>query len=174
MQRHLLPLAVLVACLAASLASLVWARAELPAQVSSHFNGAGQPNASMARDPYLLLMGAVGVGLPLLLVGIFYCIRFFPASIVNMPHREYWLAPQRRYETSEKMLHFGLWFACAESIFLTMIHVQVVQANLAQPVQLTNLVWAELAIFLGFVAVWLVALYRQFRLPQAKDLRPTP
>jgi serine/threonine-protein kinase len=134
--------------------------------VSSHFNGVGQPDASMSRDSYLGMMAAIGVGMPLFMVAIFYSIRYFPASVVNMPNRDYWLAPQRRFETSQTMFVYGLWFACAESLFLTLIHLQVVQANLAKPVRQTNLVWAELVVFLVFVAAWLVALFRTFRLPE--------
>jgi serine/threonine-protein kinase len=165
MSRITLPAFVLVACVALMLASVLWARGELPPQVSSHFNAVGQPDDSMSRDGYLALMAAVGVGMPLFLSAIFYGVRFFPTSIVNMPNREYWLAPERRLETSQKMLGYGLWFACAESLFLTLIHVHVVQANLAQPVRLTNLVWIELGGFLAFVVAWLVLLYRAFRLP---------
>jgi hypothetical protein len=163
--RNFLPIAVLIACLAAMLASVVWASGKLPAKVASHFNGVGQPDDTMLRDNYLLFMTAIGIGLPLFMVGVFYSIRFFPPAIVNMPNRDYWLAPERRLATAQTMLTYGLWLASAESVFLTLIHLQVVQANLAQPVRLTNLIWVQLFFFLAFVAVWLVALFRQFRMP---------
>jgi serine/threonine-protein kinase len=123
--------------LAAVAASLVWAYPRLPPRVASHFNAAGNPDAEMSRESHIALMAAVGMGLPLALVCIFYSIRWLPTSIVNMPNRQYWLAPERRAETSNRMLQFGLWLATLEALLLLGIHLLVVAANRAQPVRLS-------------------------------------
>jgi hypothetical protein len=159
----LIPLLVLSACLAANAAAVVWAAGVLPARVASHFNAGGAPDGWMSRESHLVLMALVGIGLPLFLAGVFYCVRWLPTSIVNMPHREFWLAPERRLETAASMRQYGLWLAAMESVLLLVIHLLVVEANRVQPVRLSDWVWGALAGFLGALAVWLIALLRRFR-----------
>jgi uncharacterized membrane protein len=89
MNRLLVPLAFLVLALAAMAASLVWAGQQLPPQVASHFDARGVPDSWMSRESHLLLMGLMGLGLPLLFVGVFYGVRYLPASLINLPHRDY-------------------------------------------------------------------------------------
>ena len=67
--------------------------------VASHFDSAGQANAWMPRSTYWLLSIAVGMGLPAFIIGGGYVLRFLPVSLLNIPHRDYWLAPERREET---------------------------------------------------------------------------
>ena len=42
----------------------------LPALVATNFNGAGVPHAWMARESYTIYLAAIGIGLPLLIVGL--------------------------------------------------------------------------------------------------------
>lgn len=42
----------------------------LPASVATNFNGGGVPHAWMSRQSYTIYLAAIGVGLPLLIVGV--------------------------------------------------------------------------------------------------------
>lgn len=165
MNRMLLPLALLLLSLVAMAASLVWANQQLPPQVASHFDARGAANSWMSREGHLLLMALVGLGMPLLMVGIFYGIRFFPVNMVNLPYRSYWLSAEQHAATCADLLIFGLWFAVFETLFFLGIHILVVQANLAQPARLSSGVWMLLAGFLLVLVGWLVALFRRFHRP---------
>jgi hypothetical protein len=145
------------------LLTIVLSSQQLPPRVASHFNGAGVPDGWMSRPAYVATMAAVVVGLALLQVGIFYSIRYFPSSVINLPHREYWLAPERRTETMEVMFRAGIWLAIFISVFMLVIHLLVVDANRSQPVRLSSFVWLLLAIFLVAVLFWTIALIQRFR-----------
>src|SRR6185295_9706960 len=98
---HARPPLVLLGLLYAGFAGfLAWSATELPARVASHFNFAGQPDGWMSRTSYLLVEAALAIGLPLFIVGISSLTRVLPARLWNLPHREYWLAPERRKQTS--------------------------------------------------------------------------
>ena len=56
-------------------------------------------------------------------------VGYVPVSFINLPHRDYWLAPERRRATSAVMLRFGLWLACLMVLFFTALYGLVVQAN---------------------------------------------
>lgn len=167
MNRMLLPLALLLVALVAMAASLVWASQQLPQQVAAHFDARGAANSWMSRESHLLLMTLLGLGMPLLLVGVFYSVRFLPVNLVNLPHRDYWLAAERRAATCADLLTFGVWFAVFETLFFLSVHILVVQANLVQPARLSSAVWMLLAGFLVLVAGWLIALFRRFHRPPA-------
>lgn len=145
--------------------SLVVSYALLPLNVASHFNAAGQPDAWTSRAAHVLVMALVGLGLPLLLLTVFWGVRYLPVAIVNLPHREYWLAPERRRQTSTTVLELGLWFVILQNLFFLMIHWLVVVANRQAQVQLSWGVWPVLAVYLLAVGGWLWLLWRRFRLP---------
>ena len=68
----------------------------LPARVASHFDGQGFANGFMPREDYLLLMTALGLGIPLLLVLVLVVLPYFMPTRLRIPSRDYWIAPARR------------------------------------------------------------------------------
>ena len=84
--------------------------ASLPPVVASHFVAGGAANGFTPRDIYVKLMLGLVIGLPLLtaLMGITSRI---PARFVNLPHRDYWLAPERVDETFAYLRSQGSHFA---------------------------------------------------------------
>src|SRR5687768_11899950 len=109
MNRLAVPAALLGVAMLAMVAALVWARAVLPPQVASHFDAQGRPDAWTTREEHVLMMSLLGIGLPLAMTALFWGVRFLPAAVINIPHRDHWLAAERRPETSRILLHFGLW-----------------------------------------------------------------
>lgn len=139
----------------------------LPERVATHFNGAGQPDGWMARATHLWCMAAFGVLFPLFLIGVCWGTRFLPAGLVNIPHREHWLAPERRADTVSYMTWHAVWFGCLALGFVIGLHWLIVFSNRRQPVGLP-LVWmlGILVPFLTGVAAWVFCLYRRFRVRQ--------
>lgn len=164
MQRaHMLML--MVGYVLVMVVSLGAAYALLPQQVAEHFNAAGQPDAWTTRERFVAVMALVCLGLPLLLIGVFWGVRFLPSQLINIPHREYWLSSERRGRTHDLLLASGLRFVVLQGTFFVAVLALVVVANRAAPVQLSPLVWLALAVCLGLVGVWLWSLWRAFRLP---------
>jgi len=133
--------------------------------VASHFDSAGQANAWMDHSTYLIFSIAVGIGLPIFIIGGGYVLRFLPDKygMLNIPHRDYWLAPERRDETFKCIFRFFLRVGCLEAIFLVGFQLLMVQANRQTPPHLSmSLVWGLTGCFLTIVAVWLGALIRHF------------
>ena len=108
-------LILLLALYAVFAGSLIYAAGELPDEVATHFDFRGDANGWMSKPADLLLMGALGLALPLFLIGICYATRFLPMGMVNLPNREYWLAPghsddlpvRQRFEIFEGALPHG-------------------------------------------------------------------
>lgn len=84
---------------------IVW-YPHLPDPIPSHFDAQGQVDGEMGKTPYFLLIGGVEllflIGIPLLAMGL----KFIPDELINIPNKEYWLAPERRDATIGTSLQF--------------------------------------------------------------------
>jgi hypothetical protein len=166
MRKSAAPLVVLaILCLAYS-AFLSWSAGQLPDPVAMHFGFGGQPDRWTTRSFAVGLMRGFGLGLPLLMVVVAVAIRFLPAGSINMPNREYWLAPERRGATYDLIAGQLLWLACLQVAFLAGLQWLTITANNSNPVRLpTQLFLTLLGAFLACVAVWIVTFVRRFRRP---------
>jgi hypothetical protein len=144
-------------------AALFVSAQQLPPRVASHFNSAGMPDGWMSRAAYLWFMISILLGMTFLLVGTFYSIRFFPISTINLPKKEYWLAPDRRSATFDSIFRAGVWLATFQALFFLGIHLLTVAANASKPVALSSLVWVLLGVFLLVVFGWSFAFIQRFR-----------
>jgi uncharacterized membrane protein len=134
--------------------------------VATHFDGAGKPNGWMTRTGYAIFMVAFGIGLPLVISALIPMIsRWLPARI-NIPNRQYWLAPDRREETLLFLRwHLG-WLATLMAFFALGIHHLILMANALRPPALPHTPFLfMLGCFLAGMAVWTGLLWRRFRKP---------
>ena len=153
---------------------LVWSAAALPPRMASHFDAAGHPNGWMSRDAYLWTMGLTGALLPLFLMAMAWLMRVLPSQLVNLPHRDYWLAEERKAETTAYIGRTMQWLACFTLMLFTALHWLVVDANRQHPVQLSNGAWVLLGAFLLTVFGWSVNLLLHFSQPPMNKPRQLP
>lgn len=138
----------------------------LPGRLATHFGGRGQPNGWMNRSGYTTFISLLGVGLPLFVIALCFLCRFLPAWTVNIPNREYWVSPERRSRTYGYLLAHSLWLGCLLVAFVAAMHYLTIQANRSIPVHLAGgSMIMVLAVFLGCLAIWVVALMRHFQRP---------
>jgi hypothetical protein len=151
-----------VACLLASLPFL-------PERLATHFDGAGRPNGWMSRTGHLAFTLSLGTGLPLAMVGSCFAVRYLPSRMINIPRREYWLAPERRVLTSAYLLRHSLWLGCLTVPFVLCIHLLILQANtggLAQPQLSSPAILALAGGYMAGLVCWIISMLRHFNRPQ--------
>ena len=138
----------------------------LPETVASHFDGTGRPNGWSSKQSfyalYLILAGVMSFVffvLPKLLHRI-------PASLINIPHREYWLTPQGKEQALAMLEQEMGWFGIAILIVIILTIQFAINANLeADGGMRAGQMWILVGGFFVFTGIWLVRLYRRFRLP---------
>jgi uncharacterized membrane protein len=141
-----------------------------PAQMAAHFNLQGNPDRFVPKAEFFwyqiqTLMTVIGVSLlPQVL------FLFLPADWINMPNREYWLAPERRDETVDRLSSFG---AMMFGIILLVIQAGfelAVSANLRTPIffnaRLMIPIMVASFVLIGLMLFWLVI---SFRRPSPND-----
>jgi hypothetical protein len=146
---------------------LVSSASSLPPIVASHFNIHGDADASLPASRYLAVFGALGLSLPLLIVAAFYFVRWLPPRLINLPKRDFWLAPERAADTHRYLLIQGIWFACMMLVFMFVLHCAVVRANQLTPPHLPpKTVFPLMGLFLVSLVIWTANFLRHFiRLP---------
>lgn len=89
-----------------------------------------------------------------------------PARYVNIPNKDYWLAPERRAQTLEFLGAHGMWLGCAMALFSVGVHWITMRANASSPPRLDGrLMYVVIAAFIVALAAWIAVLHRRFRKP---------
>jgi uncharacterized membrane protein len=137
-----------------------------PDVMAAHFNLEGNPNRFV---PKLLFFGYEAQTL-LVVIAASLVVQvlplILPAGWINMRNREYWLSPERRANTVNRLSSFG---AALFTVILIVIQVGfelAVSANLQKPIAFAAQIMVP--IIVGFILLSLVLLFwlaRSFRLP---------
>ena len=143
----------------------------LPAQMASHFNAEGIADGFMSKEGYTYTMLALVVLVPGLLAVLPFGMRKLPASLINLPHKEYWLQPEKQEETFHTLSRFMSLLACFLLLFLSYVHWLVIQANKLQTPAMSVLnILVGMVIFLSLIGVWSLLLHRRFKLTDPTKL----
>jgi Protein of unknown function (DUF1648) len=164
MLKTAIPLAVLALCYAVFFVYVAESFDELPQKVASHFDFYGRANGWMNRDACVHFTVGLGFFVPALIIGLMAGAGKIPVSFINLPHRDYWLAPERRKAALAVLFRSSLWFAALNVLFVTGLHGLIVQAN--RPDGGGHLSGYGLVIvvgaYLAATVLWVMLLMRKF------------
>lgn len=138
----------------------------LPQRMASHFDGSGNANGWSSKESFFGLFLVLAVVMSLVFFALPKWLRRIPASLINIPHRDYWLSTQRK-ELALEMLEQELgWFGIAVLVMILCTLQLTINANLEGSRALqADQMWLLVGGFLAFAGIWLVRLYRRFRVP---------
>jgi hypothetical protein len=125
--------ALFLAALAATAAFIFATASGLPDRVGTHFGPGGGADGWMTRDGYRLYMLAfVLLFVPFIVAMVGVLPRVFPRA-VNLPNRDYWLAPERREATFAFLAGHACGFGVLTLTLLAGVHWLLLDANRASP-----------------------------------------
>ena len=99
----------LLLALIAAAAQIAMLAPQMPAEVPAHFDAAGEPDRWSTRKGLVVTFIVIHAASLLTTLGMGYAIRWFPVSMVNLPNREYWLAPERSRNTYRVLFDLMCW-----------------------------------------------------------------
>ena len=133
----------------------------LPDRVATHFGVSGTPDAWGAKPAFFLWYFITTIILAAVLLWTPRFLSKIPTSLINLPNKDYWLAPERKNETLAYIGRGSLLFGSGTLLFLLDIIHQSFQVSLGQAAGLSH-IWTSMAIYLIFCALWTTALFRRF------------
>jgi len=164
MARRAAPLFASLGFLGFLLVRLSLCMDRLPERMATHFDFAGRANGFESKTTFVwtslvlsLLMFVLFAALPALMARL-------PTKLVNLPHKDYWLAPARRAETLARLCPMFDWLGAATLGLLVGVFELTIRANLNRST-LGFQIWILLAAYHLFVLLWIVSYLRIFRRP---------
>ena len=135
----------------------------LPERLATHFDLDGQADGWMTRAGHVRFIIGFGLGVPLFILFVGQIITKLGGAGLNIPNRDYWLAPERRTQTLAFTRRELVRLACLLVVFFAMINHLILQANTQTPVRLAGgQFWLSMAIFIGAIGVWMATFIRPF------------
>ena len=142
----------------------------LPSHVAIHFGVGGMANGWASSYVNALFFIGTNVFLFLLIYFSPQLVFMFPPKWINLPNKNYWLRVENKARTvaifSVLMWKFGI----ALFLFLFVVELLAIEANLSHPVRLDEKLFiSALILFLLYTIYWCIKLFRAFRLPREME-----
>ncbi|MGH9335094.1 MAG: DUF1648 domain-containing protein, partial [Vicinamibacteria bacterium] len=147
---------VLLLVAGAGVLQLLYYYPRVPDEVASHFDGRGNPDGYQSRDGFFGMSAAMLVLAVGLFGGLGAIFRRIPSKWFNLPHRDYWLAPERREETLDFITGQLEWYGAATLLLFLFVVQMAVEANFGPERRLdAGSIWLVLGLYLLFNGIWL-------------------
>ena len=136
----------------------------LPQKVATHFNFAGKPDGFMTLQNHQSFIILSTICFPLFMVFMVGVLPMWFPSLVNISHRDYWFAPERKTQTLDYLFNMACKLGVLMVFFFVGLNVIIVLANNSNPVLMPKLpFFVVMALFFIGVFLWVVMLFLKFR-----------
>jgi uncharacterized membrane protein len=137
----------------------------LPDTVAMHFGIHGEPNGWGPNYVNVLIM----TGVELLLFLSVWFMGKVPSNLMNVPNKAYWMKPENLPLARARMEFFKLRIGSVFFMFLFIVGLMTLQANLARGGHLNmTIFWFVFVVVMLYTLSWVVVLRRAFRIPGEK------
>ncbi len=137
----------------------------MPVKMASHFNAAGRANGWMPKEGFFLLYGLAVILMSVTFIIVPRYLLKLPDSMINLPHKSYWLAAGRRHETCAMIARYMTNAGNLTIALLLCIFQMTFAANREKESGLPEYMWLPIAVFAVLMGVWCVRFIRAFRIP---------
>jgi len=161
-----IPRALFFAIILAAFAQCVHDFPLLPDRLASHFGASGMPNGWMTKTQFYFTYALVLLPALFIEFWLHRKVSKTPGGKLNLPNKDYWLAPERRTETFAYFENFLAWYGCAFLLVVVFAMGLAMRANFDNPPQLPMVpIVSILSGFVVFNVVAVIAMLRRFSLP---------
>jgi uncharacterized membrane protein len=135
----------------------------LPRVIASHFDRHGFANGWQTKQRFFQFPTGMTLLSAFLVFAIPAIVSVMPRQLVNLPNKEYWLAPGQRTASMQFLSAWFAWFGCAVYAVIILTFDYAVQTNLHSPYGPNPMrLWYTLAAFAIFTFIWTIRLFGRF------------
>ncbi|MHB1305465.1 MAG: DUF1648 domain-containing protein [Limisphaerales bacterium] len=146
-----------------AVADFAWLVPQLPDRVATHFNAAGVADGWSTRSGFLTTCVVTLALTAILIPALAWGLRFIPPRWINIPNRDYWLAPERSDETRRVVGDVVGWIGALIFAMLIALYHLMMRANLSPEPNLGFWPWVVVGANLTLTLVVLLLTMRRFR-----------
>jgi uncharacterized membrane protein len=163
MSNTRLPNSIFFALVALGAVQVSFYAPRIPELLGSHFSRGGFVNGWQTKAAFFATELAMIILATVVSFGIPRIIAAAPVALINLPHKEYWLAPEQREDTLAYIRVWSAWFGCGLLAFLLFVMELVFRANLHTPPQFNNAAFVPaLLVFVAFDTMAVLRLILHF------------
>lgn len=138
---------------------------QLPERVAIHFNVSGQADNWTERTwACRIFLGGFAV-MALFFGGLALLLPRLPTSLINLPAKDYWLAPERREQTRASLTRSLLWLGNLTLLLMIVEEHSVFRVNLSGRQLSGALFWLPVVFYMAAVLLLVIKLLLEFRRP---------
>ena len=136
----------------------------LPQKVATHFDIAGRPDGFMALQNHQSFITLSTIFFPLFMVFMIGVLPAWLPSLVNISHRDYWFAAERKSQTLDYFFFMACILGVLMVFFFVGLNLIIVLANSSKPVLLPLVPFFMVSsLFLISIFTWVVMLFLKFK-----------
>lgn len=133
----------------------------LPETVPSHFGASGRPDAWSPKNFFVTFYLITVAVCSVLFLSLSFGLSRMPVSLINLPHKEFWLVPERKEKTFAYLSQYFLLFASATLLLLFDVFHQSFQVALGKAQALSHPL-VSLVVYLALISVWTIRMVVKF------------
>ena len=138
----------------------------LPNMMASSFGPGGQARAWTSKSAFMGVYASVVGVITLIFPAILLVTQKIPVRMINLPNKDYWLAPQRRADTYRSFSSSMMWFGNATLLFILVWMEAMFRTNLQPAWNPSTAFLVTSGSYLAWTLIWTGILLYGFRLPR--------
>lgn len=120
----------------------------LPQEVPVHFDLNGEPDRFSGRAEFLWTMSGLVVGITTMMFFFCWVTPRIPESMVNIPNKEYWLAPERREASYQRIQSMLVWVGSFTTLLFSAIAFLSWMVGMKYLASISPWVWILVAVYM--------------------------
>lgn len=135
---------------------------QLPERVASHFDLNNQADGWMSKSGYMFFHFGIVIFFYLTFWGLSVLIPKFPPSLINLPHKEYWLHESRKETTIITIQAMMLWIGNLCLALFVYVFYEILKANVSGTEKISSFSWVSVILFLFATMIIVIKYIRHF------------
>ncbi len=134
----------------------------LPDLVISHWGPGGQPDGWLNKTAFFWAMIISELGTGGFIAASAFAVPYLKNSFEKLPHKDYWLSPERRDRTIQTVRAYRLWLAVIIEAAMVILWQSTINANVPPEFHWPADLWWTLIITALFIIAWIILFKRHF------------
>ncbi len=135
---------------------------QLPDRVASHFDLNNQADGWMSKRGYMFFHYGIVIFFYLTFWGLSILIPKFPASLINLPQKDYWLHESRKENTFIILQAMILWIGNLCLALFVYVFYEILKANTSGTEKISGFSWVSIIIFLFGTMIVIIKYINRF------------